>query len=309
MDREDNRRVTVELQQLMRLIEEGNMRQLREALGEPLLEKWKLPAYQNIPTIDQGDTLLSWAIRMKSPEALDLLMTNLGMEFLPEAPEVDIEFEEKADLLFTALKYYDEPTWKTVIQHIDAKKAFRHLGPKGDSVLHAAARQNITGIFRTLYTQAGTTFKEKLFLKDNRGQTALHVAMSRRFLTTVLELLEIEPKLIAEQDQDGETVWHRAVTLNEKQILEYLIKVDANSLRKCDNKNDSAYRTFTKIMVEFEHIRNNSSPNRELLRHVPQTVPFDPEIGPILDKAILNLDLTIAEKRKLLFKEGIVDIA
>ncbi len=308
MDRENNRRVTVELQQLMRLIEEGNIEQLREALGEPLLEKWKLPAYQNIPTIDRGDTLLSWAIRMKSPEALDLLMTNLGMEFLPETPEVDIEFEEKADLLFTALEFYDEPTWKTVIQHIDAEKAFRHLGPTGDSVLHAAARRNITGIFRTLYTQAGTTLKEKLFLQDSHGQTALHVAISQGFLTTVLELLEIQPKLIAEQDHNGETVWHTAVKLNEKQILENLIKVDANSLRKCDNKNNSAYRTFTEFTLKFKHVRNNSSPNKELLRHVPQTVPFDPEIGSMLDKAILNLDLTISEKRKLLFKEGIVDI-
>lgn len=52
------------------------------------LEEWNLPAYQNIPTTT-GRTLLSWAIQWKNPGALDLLMTNLTMESLPEASDMD----------------------------------------------------------------------------------------------------------------------------------------------------------------------------------------------------------------------------
>jgi len=300
-------RVEVEVQQLMSNIQGGEptLDRVREALKEPLLERWRLPAYQDFPCTSQGCTLLAWAIQMKNPEALDLLMANLRIELLPESPPVDYKSEEKADLLYTAVEYYHEPTWTFVIRRLDINRAFKHLGPNGNSALHAAAKRNKPGIFQALHKQAGKVLEDKLFLKDKRGQNALHVAASQRCHDTVLELLEIQPRLIAEQDGKGETVFHKAVVAHQKHTLQYLLALDASILTKCDKYGNSAYRTFVKDIDNRRHMQEESEKDMESFKHTPRRLTFDEEIGPILNKAILGLEhLTISERRHLLFKDG-----
>ena len=307
----------VELQQLMSHIASGesHLRQLRQALDESLLKRWDLATYRDIPKTSQGSTLFAWAIQNKNTIALELIMKNLGLESLPEDLPVEFRSEEKSNMLYTAVEYYHEPTWKFVLQRIDTNRVYKQLGKAKNTVLHAAAKRNIADIFRTLHDKVGNTLKDRLLkTRDGHGQTVLHVAASRlaydgdsleRCYDTVLELLKIQPKLINIQDRDGETVFHKAVMANQKRVLQHLLTVDAKVLSRCNKYHDSAYSLFWKKRGKSDYIRAMSIKDAESFRGVSRTPSFDEEIGSILHKAILGLDnLSISERRQLLFKDG-----
>lgn len=306
----------VELQQLMSHIMNGesHLEQLRQALVEPLLNKWHLQTYHDVPKTRQGPTLFAWAIQNKNTVALDLLMKNLGLEFLPDEHRVKVK-AEKSNLLYIAVEYYHEPTWNFVLQRIDIERAFEQLGKKGTTVLHAAANRNIADIFRALDVKVGNALKNKLLeTRDGLSQTVLHAAASKmnhdedasqRCYDTVIELLRIQPRLIDIRDRTGETVFHKVVTANQKHVLQHLLMVDATILSKCDKNNDSAYSFFLKKRGQSNHIRRESRKDPEILKSVSRTLSFDEEIGSILHKAILGLDeLNISTRRRLLFKDG-----
>ena len=309
----------VELQRLVSHIASGesHIGQLRQALDESLLERWNLATYRDIPKTSQGSTLFAWAIQNKNTLALELIMKNLGLESLPEDLPVEFRSEEKSNMLYTAVEYYHEPTWKFVLQRVNTNCVYEQLGRAKNTVLHAAAQRNIADIFRSLYVQVGNTLKGKLLeIRDGQRQTVLHVAASRlaydgdsleRCYDTVLELLKIQPKLINVQDSNGETVFHKAVMANQKRVLQHLLEVDARVLSKCDKNSDSAYSFFRKKRSKSDYIRTRSSRDVESFRGVSRTPSFDEEIGSILHRAILGLhNLSISERRQLLFKDGTI---
>lgn len=307
----------VELQRLVSHIASGesHLGQLRQALDEPLLKRWNLATYRDIPKTSQGSTLFAWAIQNKNTIALELIMKNLGLEYLPEDLPVEIRSEEKSNMLYTAVEYYHEPTWKFVLQRVDTNRVYEQLGLAKNTVLHAAAKRSIADMFRSLHDKVGNTLKDKLLkTRDGQGQTVLHVAASRlaydgnsleRCYDTVLELLKIQPRLIEVQDRNGETVFHKAVVANQKRVLQHLLEMDARVLSKCDRYHNSAYSFFQKKSSKSDYIRAISSKDVESFRGVSRTPSFDAEIGSILRRAILGLDnLSISERRQLLFKDG-----
>ena len=306
-----------EVQQLVSHITNGesNLDQLRQALGEPLLTRWHLETYRDIPTTNQGRTLFGWAVQNKNKAALELLMQNFGLKFLPEEPRMEVRPAERPSLLQIAVEHYHQPTWTFVLQHIDdIKRAFEQIGRSKTTTLHAAAKRNNAEVFRALHEKIGSTLKDKLLeTRDGQKQTVLHVAASgvtynedasQRCYDTVVELLKIQPELIKSQDEHGETVFHKAVLAKKKQVLQYLLTVDATILSKCDKNEDSAYIFFQKERGKRDHMQNVFRNDAESFK-LPRTLTFDEEIGLILRKAILGLDkLNISTRRQLLFKDG-----
>ena len=305
-----------ELQNLMSHITNGqsHLEHLRNALSVPLLEKWRLNTYRDIPETRQGSTLFAWAIQNKNKTALELLMQNFRLELLPDDPPEHPEQKQKSSLLYIAVEYYDEPTWAFVLERIDIKRVCVPLGKGKTTVLHAAANRNVADIFRALHRRFRSTLGDKLLeIRDGSGQTVLHVAASRsrydegaeqRCYDTVTELLKIQPELIKVQDNNHETVFHKAVIANQKNVLQHLLAVDATMLSKCDKNKNSAYVTFLRKRGNRDHVQTKSRNDIQILEGLSRTPTFSEEIGSILHKAILELDKDYSTLRQLLFKDG-----
>ena len=297
---------------------ESKLKQLRGALDIPLLQRWNLKSYHEIPQTSQGCSLFAWAIQNKNTTALDLLMKNLELKNLPDEAPVDSRLAEKSNLLHRAVEYYDKPTWAFVLQRINTNRVFEQLGKNKTTVLHAAASRNLADIFRTLHDKVGDGLGTRLLKTlDGENRTVLHMAASKntfdeearkKCYDTVVELLEIQPQLIKLQDQNGETVFHKAVMANQKEVLQHLLTVDPNVLSKCDRNKDSAYSFYWKRRGIHDHIQNESKKDKDSFRELSRTPSIDEEIGLILHKAILGLDKNISTMRQLLFKDGILPV-
>ena len=289
-----------EVQKIVSYITGGDphLEQLRSALSLPLLDRLGLESDHDIWKSPQGQTLFACAIRVKNTTALELLMQNLSLESLP-----------KEDLLHIAVENYDEQMWRFLLQRIDLKHVFERLGTNQTMILHAAANRNIADVFRDLHERMGSDLERKLLETLNgRKETVLHVAAStstigdessQRCYDTVVELLKIQRRLIREQNENGETVFHKAVAANQKRVLQYLLTVDATVLSKCDKKKESAYGLFLRRRDIVQ-----SRKDQDIHPKLPRVNSFDEEIGSILLKAILELDVKISTMRQLLFKDG-----
>ena len=293
----------VELEQILSYIRNGDSQheQLRSALDSPLLKQWHLDMLNDNPRSFQGQELLTCAIQHRNPSALELLMENL---------EVDAERAE--NLLNCAVENYDEQMWNLVVQRIECEHMFKQFGRSQTTILHTAAVRNIAGVFRGLHDKMGSELGNKLLeTRDGQRQTVLHAAAStstfgaespQRCYDTVVEILKIQPGLISARDRNGETVFHKAVAANQRCVVQHLLTVDAATLRICNKKKESAYGLFIKRRVQSSHIQSRRE--MDSYKGLPRTDSFNEEIGAILHKAILELDVNIPTMRQLLFKDG-----
>ena len=272
--------------------------EFKEALND-LRNKGELLAHETVPEHkDRRNELLGLTIRYQNVQALEILMDFFNLSTLPEDSSTP---NESADLLCLAVTYYHEPTFRYVLAHIDADQALRHSEQRQQSVLHVAADAGIKEVFRILYEAKGDDMKRKILdARDSKQQTALHVAVSKNRLETVVELIRIQPELIKVQDANGQTVFHKAVTTN-KEILECLLASNPEVLAQCDALGNSPYtylldeREFTTAYTTLGQVEGN----------IDQTESLNDSIGSMLFQAILKLEnVSALDKRKLLFKDS-----
>ena len=298
-----SRQAKVELESILSYIRNGESQheQLRSALDSPLLKQRHLDMLHDDPGSFQGQELITCAIQHRNLFALEFLMKNL-----------EVDTERAQSLLHCAVENYDERTWNLVVQRIKYEHMFKQFGKGQTTILHIAAVRNIAGVFRGLYDKMGRELQKKLLkTRDGQRQTVLHAAAStstfgaeslQRCYDTVVEILKIQPELIGAQDKSGETVFHKAVAANQRRVVQHLLTVDATTLRICNKKKESAYGLFIKRRVQSDHIQSSREMNG--YRGLPRTNSFSEEIGAILHKAILELDVDIPTMRQLLFKDG-----
>ncbi len=99
------------------------------------------------------------------------------------------------------------------------------LTPKSWTAAHLAARNNNTGILRTLLTAPGID----LTLKEaEHGRTALHVAAVNNRVGNVKVLLERNRMILGIRDARGRTAYHLAAQKGHVKVLEALKGQDFN---------------------------------------------------------------------------------
>jgi len=123
--------------------------------------------------------------------------------------------------------------------------------------------------------QKGEYRYEDYSRKSSTGKTTLHYAVEAKNLELVKMIVANNPSLVGISDQYGNTALHRAVALNQRQIVEYLLqsnsdleinKADRNGETILDIANASGYTELAEYLVgKGAHIgKSNKSANATL---------------------------------------------
>ena len=85
---------------------------------------------------------------------------------------------------------------------------------------------------------------ETILDKDKRGQNALHYCAENQNLNCIEQIIEADPNLLNQTDEEGYTPLHLAVISGNSAIVKFLISKGAN-VNAVDNEKHSAIHWAT----------------------------------------------------------------
>ena len=141
-----------------------------------------------------------------------------------------------------------------LMKTVDADMLFKKADHDNRSALHKAALMGVLEVFQMFQNKKLPQLSQDLLEhKDNYGHTVLHIAQSIEVLEA---LVSIQPELIDQRTNNGQTALHTFVINEKYEMAKFLLDTRPELVRVTDNLGQSVYWHLIEKLKKENDIEN-----------------------------------------------------